>query len=118
MEDKKDTELISDNYIWFCQIATGSILCVYWYICNEPTTFKEWMSLLGGSVICGFLVGGLITTLVLLPFRDFWYADKSNYSISKILKYIGFCFALSIAILIAIALILLYIGFGGWDRYY
>lgn len=117
MEDKKDTELISDNYIWFCQIATGSILCIYWYICNEPTTFKEWMSLLGGSTICGFLAGGLITTLVLLPFRALWCDYNSNYN-KSLLKAILICFAFSIAILIAIALFLLYIGFGGWDRYY
>lgn len=118
MEDKKDTELISEGYIVFCQIATGSILCAYQYICKEPTTLKEWLSLLGSSMIVGFIAGGLITTFVLLPFRDFWYADKSNYSIFGILKHIGFCFALSIAILIAIALFLLFIGFGGWDMYY
>lgn len=118
MEEKEDTKLISDRYIWFCQIATGLVLCIYWYVGNEPTTLKEWMSLLGSTVICGYLVGGLIITLVLLPFRALWCDYNSNYSISKILKDIVICFALSITILIAIALFLLYIGFGGWDMYY
>ena len=118
MEEKKDTKLISDNYIWFCQIATGLAFCIYWYLGNEPTTFKEWKSILGGSIAAGFVVGGFITPCVLLPFRDLWCEDKSNYSISVILKDIAFCFALSIAILIAIVLFLIYIGFGGWDMYY
>ena len=69
-------------------------------------------------MIVGFIVGGLITTLVLLPFRGLWCADKSKYSVSVLLKDIAFNFVLSIAILIAIVLFLLYIGFGGWDMYY
>lgn len=106
----KKKETISEGYIIFCQLLTGTLALISYADEYADSPLKA----ICGALAVAFFIGSFITPFILIPFRHLWL-EYPEMSKTKFIESIGLAFIFSIIICILLALFLFYVGF---DVYY